>query len=118
MLKKISKKYTLNCKITTTHVAIVSITLEWVGLINGEHSLNGTPEYRCLNVTINAMTNVATKPYIKMQQLSTNYRFLKFESNGNITTINFENDIKTLSNGERILKFKLMLNKKKQAKLD
>ena len=64
------------------------------------------------------MTNVATKPYIKMQQLSTNFWFLKFESNGNISTINFENDIKPLTNGERILKFKLMLNKKKQVKLD
>ena len=75
-------------------------------------------EYKCLNDTVNAMTNVVTKPYIKMQQLSTNFLFLKFESKGNITTISFENDIKTLSNGDRTLKFKFMPNEMKQVKLD
>ena len=61
---------------------------------------------------------MAVKPYIKIHYLRTNFLFFKFELSGYITTITLENKIKILSNGERILKFKLMLNKKKQAKLD
>ena len=61
---------------------------------------------------------MAAKLYIKIQHLRTNFLFLKFEFSGYETTISLENEMKILSNGERILKFKLMLNKKKQAKLD
>ena len=71
-----------------------------------------------LNVTTKPVTNVVARPYIKTQHLSINSLFLKFESNGYITTISLENDNKVLSKGDKKLKFKLILNKKKQIKLD
>ena len=64
------------------------------------------------------VTNMVAMAFIKTQHLSTKFLFLNLDFSGYITTINLENDIKIFSDGERVLKFKLMLNEKKQMKLD